>query len=213
MTRIEELLYVVPAALIAVVGHEFAHGWVSWKLGDPTPKRDGRLSLNPLVHLDLFGTLCLIFFHFGWAKPVKINMYYYKDKRKGVLLTALAGPVMNLILAFAACLTVGGVLRVSGVYLSRYLYIFVRWLEYFAVLNTGLAVFNLIPVPPLDGSKVFGMLLHNDPEAFARRGSSIGYLIIVLLAVTGILSVPVNKAVQAVLWVMTRAAWFIFGLG
>ena len=76
MTQLTELLYVVPAALVAIVGHEFAHGYVSWKLGDPTPKRDGRLSLNPMKHLDPLGTLCQILFRFGWAKPVQINMYY-----------------------------------------------------------------------------------------------------------------------------------------
>ncbi len=212
MTQLTELLYVVPAALVAIVGHEFAHGYVSWKLGDPTPKRDGRLSLNPLKHLDPLGTLCLILFRFGWAKPVQINMYYYKDKRKGVLMTALAGPVMNLILAFVAYLIVGFIIRVAGIYLSLAPYILVRWLEYFASLNIGLGIFNLIPIPPLDGSKVFGMLLHNDPEALTRRISRISYLIIAVLAVTGILSVPVNIAGNFVTRLMLQVVWFIFGL-
>ena len=212
MTQLTELLYVVPAALVAIVGHEFAHGYVSWKLGDPTPKRDGRLSLNPLKHLDPLGTLCLILFRFGWAKPVQINMYYYKDKRKGVLMTALTGPVMNLILAFVAYLIVGFIIRVAGIYLSLAPYILVRWLEYFASLNIGLGIFNLIPIPPLDGSKVFGMPLPNDPEALTRRISRISYLIIAVLAVTGILSVPVNIAGNFVTRLMLQVVWFIFGL-
>ena len=76
-----DLIYVVPAALLAITGHEFAHVYVSWKMGDPTPKEDGRLSLNPFHHLDLMGTLCLILFHFGWAKPVRINSWYYKERK------------------------------------------------------------------------------------------------------------------------------------
>ena len=87
-----DLVYIVPSALIAITAHEFAHGYVSWKMGDPTPKQDGRLSFNPLHHLDIMGTLCLIFFRFGWAKPVRINAAYYRDRKKGVVCTALAGP-------------------------------------------------------------------------------------------------------------------------
>ena len=83
-----DLVYIVPSALIAITAHEFAHGYVSWKMGDPTPKQDGRLSFNPLHHLDIMGTLCLIFFRFGWAKPVRINAAYYRDRKKGVVCTA-----------------------------------------------------------------------------------------------------------------------------
>ncbi|WP_346892816.1 site-2 protease family protein [Clostridium sp. UBA871] len=97
--NIKELIYLIPAILIAVSLHEFAHGYVSYKLGDPTPKVTGRLSLNPLAHLDPVGTLCLLFFRFGWAKPVQVNPYYYKDKRKGMALVGLAGPMMNFLIA------------------------------------------------------------------------------------------------------------------
>lgn len=86
------VIYTAPAALIAIVLHEMAHGFVSYKLGDPTPKYDGRLSLNPMNHLDFMGTICLIFLRFGWAKPVRINSGYYKNRRTGVMMTAIAGP-------------------------------------------------------------------------------------------------------------------------
>ncbi|MFR5071534.1 MAG: site-2 protease family protein [Bianqueaceae bacterium] len=94
------LLYSIPAVLIAISMHEFAHGFVSYKLGDPTPKMDGRLSLNPFRHLDVMGTLCLLVAGFGWAKPVMVNPEYYKNKKRGMVLVALAGPVMNFLLAF-----------------------------------------------------------------------------------------------------------------
>ena len=94
----------VPITLIALTGHEFAHGWVSTKLGDPTPEREGRLTLNPLAHLDPVGTLLMILTGFGWAKPVGVNPSYYKDTKKGMALTAAAGPLANLIMAFAALL-------------------------------------------------------------------------------------------------------------
>lgn len=94
------LLYSIPAVLIAISMHEFAHGFVSYKLGDPTPKMDGRLSLNPFRHLDLMGTLCLLVAGFGWAKPVMVNPEYYKNKKRGMVLVALAGPAMNFLLAF-----------------------------------------------------------------------------------------------------------------
>ena len=97
---IQDLIYTVPAVLIAICFHEFAHGLVSYKLGDPTPKYEGRLSLNPLNHLDPVGTLALILFHFGWAKPVMVNPQYYRNKKIGMVEVALAGPLMNFFIAF-----------------------------------------------------------------------------------------------------------------
>ena len=98
--QLKLLIYTAPATLLAIAAHEFAHGLASYWLGDPTPKRDGRLSLNPLRHLDLLGTVCMLIFHFGWAKPVLVNPQYYKKPNQGMALAALAGPGMNLILAF-----------------------------------------------------------------------------------------------------------------
>ena len=95
LNKLIELLYTIPAVVIAISLHEAAHGLMSYKLGDPTPQKDGRLSLNPLKHFDPMGTLCLIFFHFGWAKPVQVNPRYYKNKKMGMVLVSLAGPLMN----------------------------------------------------------------------------------------------------------------------
>ena len=98
------MLYIIPAILAAITCHEFAHGFVSYKLGDPTPKRDGRLSLNPLAHLDIVGTLCLLLFGMGWAKPVQINPGSYKSRKVGTVLVSLAGPLVNYLLAFLGLL-------------------------------------------------------------------------------------------------------------
>ena len=109
--QLRMLIYTVPVMLIAITVHEFAHGWVSYKLGDPTPKYEGRLSLNPLRHLDLIGTLCLLFFHMGWAKPVRINTAYYRNKRQGIIWVSLAGPFANFLTAFLSLLICGALMR------------------------------------------------------------------------------------------------------
>lgn len=115
----------------------------------------GRLTLNPLKHLDPIGTLCLLFFHMGWANPVPINPYYYKDRKKGIILVSLAGPAVNLLLAFVSLL-IEGLLMLYGSSSSSIVQTAMSLAYYSAVLNIGLGIFNLIPVPPLDGSHVLG---------------------------------------------------------
>ena len=155
MDQIKSMIYVIPVILIAISCHEFAHGYVSHKMGDPTPKADGRLTLNPFKHLDLAGTLCLLFFHMGWAKPVRINTAYYKNKKKGTILVSLAGPCMNFLLAFIS-LFIFGLLAKYGSETSYGIYIGEILAYYSAIINIGLGLFNLIPFPPLDGSNVLG---------------------------------------------------------
>lgn len=189
-----DLIYLVPAALLAITGHEFAHGYVSWKMGDPTPKAEGRLSLNPLKHLDPLGTLCLILLHFGWAKPVRINSGYYENRKKGIICTALAGPAANLVMALAGVFGMGIIYKATGGYAGEALVYLYNFLNYFALLNIGLGVFNLIPVPPLDGSKVLSVLIHGDENYLDTHVSRYGYIVIIILAVTGILSIPITLA-------------------
>lgn len=153
-----EMLLRIPALLIAITFHEFAHARVSYSLGDPTPKQTGRLSLNPLAHLDPVGLLMLWIFRFGWAKPVQINPYYYKDPKKGVLLVSLAGPLSNLVLAFFTLIFLK-LDFITSSFAVNFVYILF-------VYNLGLAVFNLIPVPPLDGSKILVNLLPGNPNNF-----------------------------------------------
>ena len=160
-----ELLYSIPCILIALTVHEVAHGWMAYKLGDPTAKTMGRLTLNPLKHLDPIGALCMLFFHFGWAKPVPIDSRYFKQPKRDVALTALAGPVSNILMAFCGILLfsilravfvqVGAASSFGATIQQLVLYL----LFYFYSLNLSLAVFNFLPVPPLDGSRIFLVFL------------------------------------------------------
>lgn len=157
-----DYLYIIPAALIAIILHELAHGLVSSWLGDPTPRETGRLTLNPLKHLDPIGALCLVFFHFGWAKPVVINPSYYKNKKIGMTLVALAGPIMNFIITIISFIIIGITFAIQYNNNLGYNVVFeiiYNFFSYLAILNIGLGVFNLIPIPPLDGSKAIGVIL------------------------------------------------------
>ena len=138
--QIKLLIYTAPATLLAISAHEFAHGLVSYWLGDPTPKRDGRLSLNPLHHLDLVGTICMLVFRFGWAKPVKVNPQYYKNPKQGMALTALAGPVMNLILAFLFLGIFVGLFHVTEGSTEGMLGYLMLLAQYTAIMNIGLEI-------------------------------------------------------------------------
>ncbi|MCD8391091.1 MAG: site-2 protease family protein [Firmicutes bacterium] len=154
----------IPLILIALTGHELAHGLMSYKLGDPTPKAEGRLTLNPFKHLDLVGTILMLVAGFGWAKPVMINPQYYKNRKVGTALTALAGPLANFIMAFLAIALYAVFARVC-IAIGFYNYSVISAVYSIAVLfasyNLSLMLFNLIPIPPLDGSKVLGAALPN----------------------------------------------------
>ena len=155
------ILLTVPAVMLALTVHETAHGYIAYKLGDPTARNLGRLTLNPLKHLDLVGTLAMLIAGYGWAKPVPINTRYFKNPRKGMALTALAGPVSNLILAFVGLILYVTVDRLAfyAQISSIYIYVLEVFLYNFIYLNTVLAVFNLIPIPPFDGSRIFYVFL------------------------------------------------------
>jgi Zn-dependent protease len=138
--------------LISLPVHEFSHAFAAYKLGDDTAKKMGRLTLNPIKHLDPMGAILMIFTGFGWAKPVPINPNKFKNRKTGFALSALAGPVSNLVLAYLAIV----LLRLFRVSLDSFVGMF---LYYLAILNIGLGVFNLLPVPPLDGSRIFSIIL------------------------------------------------------
>lgn len=166
----------LPALLLAIVGHEFAHALVADRLGDPTPRRTGRLTWNPLAHLDPVGLLCLWLLGFGWAKPVQINPYFFRgNRRTGLVLVALAGPLANIAMAL-----LGLVLLKSGVFplgVAGW-----RLARAFVIYNVYLAVFNLIPVPPLDGWRVLEMYAPSDWVEMAER---YGWVVLLVLLATG----------------------------
>lgn len=204
---VEQLIYSVPAVLIAICLHEYAHGFVSYLCGDPTPKRGGRLSLNPLHHLDPVGTLCLIFFHFGWAKPVMVNPNYYKNKKLGMVLVAIAGPLTNFIIAFLSMLGMGIILKQTGGYAGDVTVYIFTFLNYLAIINIGLGSFNLIPFPPLDGSKIIGALLPQEQYFGFMRYERYGQGILMLLLVTNILDKPLDFLHSSI----TNGIWHMVG--
>ena len=159
------LIMYIAASLIIIFFvlpiHEFAHGFTAVQLGDKTPKYQGRLTLNPFAHIDYFGALAILLFGFGWAKPVQINMRNFKNPKWGMAISALAGPLSNIIFAFLTlCLWKGLFLMGfrSVMYINGYVYIL---LSYLITINIYLAVFNLLPIPPLDGSRLLSAFLPN----------------------------------------------------
>lgn len=172
-----EYIYIIPAALLAIILHEISHGLVSTFLGDPTPKRQGRLSLNPLKHLDPVGTLCLVVFHVGWAKPVVVNPGYYKHKKGGMALVALAGPLMNFLLAIISIIILSLITVFAKSY-NNFLDVMFNFFTYLAIINLGLGIFNLIPIPPLDGSRIIGAALSDDAYEIYMKVERFGFIII-----------------------------------
>lgn len=157
------LCLTVPTILIALTFHEYAHGYIAYRLGDPTAKRMGRLTLNPLAHLNPLGTICMLLFHIGWANPVPVDCRYFKKPKQGMALVAAAGPLMNLLLSFigAFCydLAFGFYIRFGNTLLGVILGYLTTFLFYFHYLNLYLAIFNLIPIPPFDGSRILFLFL------------------------------------------------------
>ena len=156
------LLLRVVAVLICIMVHEVSHGLAAYLLGDPTAKAQHRLSFNPLRHIDPFGALMMLLVGFGWAKPVPVDMRYFKKPKVGMAVTALAGPVSNFVLAYVALLIaylILGIAAATGALASSLLQGVLDFCSLTASLSIGLGVFNLIPFPPLDGSKVLGAFL------------------------------------------------------
>lgn len=177
----------IPALIIGFAFHEFAHAWVADRLGDPTPRSQGRLTLNPISHLDLFGTLMALLYRFGWAKPVMTNPRYYKgDKKRGQMMVALAGPLMNLFMAFIIMFL--WILTMHWIQESAWSDIISLVFRSTVFMNLGLGIFNLIPIPPLDG---FGVLRGLLPQRFSPQLyllQQYGSLILIILLFTDILS-------------------------
>mgnify|MGYP000226713384 CR=1 FL=1 len=199
---LDQILAGIPAILIAITFHEYAHGKTAALLGDPTPEMQGRLSLNPFKHLDPLGAIMLLVVGFGWAKPVQINPYYFRnDRKKGVLYVALAGPVMNLVLAYLSAVA----LRLVHAGIIGMFFFYLLW------YNAMLAVFNLIPLPPLDGSKILAGLLPSQYLSNYYKFESYGPIILILLLVTDVIDIIMQPVVQAVLhFIQLAAGWGIF---
>ena len=201
VSSINEILARLIVLFTAITVHEYAHGYVAYKLGDPTAKYAGRLSLNPMSHLDPIGALCMVLCGFGWAKPVPVNPMYFKDRKRDSALVSLAGPLSNIALALVTAV-------LAAVYFS---FVYIKFPANFAAefgfelliqlaqLNIGFAVFNLIPFPPLDGSKILGAFLSNENYYKFMRYEHFGFPILILMSITGLLG--------RVLYIFIQPVW------
>ena len=173
------VLSVVPS-LLCITFHEVSHGYVAYRLGDTTAKDAGRLTLNPLKHIDPMGLLMMVVCKFGWAKPVPVNMMRFRSPKRGMALTALAGPVSNLLLA-VLFLGIGKVIYLYAPY-SAGMNVFFEWCLFtVAPMSVGMGLFNLIPLPPLDGSKVLAMFLPNSVYEKLMRYEYYGLMLLLIL--------------------------------
>ena len=189
------LMSIIPA-LICITFHELSHGYVAYRLGDNTAKNMGRLTLNPIKHIDIMGLLMMIVFKFGWAKPVPVDMRNFKNPKAGMAITALAGPVSNVILAGIAFFIYGvlfvwlsgsdfGQQVLSMIYITGY-------------LSIALAVFNLLPIPPLDGSKVLAAALPDRAYDWLMRRERYGMLLLIVLSLADVGGGIINQAISVV---------------
>lgn len=195
------LLSVVPA-LLCIVFHELCHGFVAYKLGDNTAKSAGRLSLNPFKHLDIVGLIAMMFLHVGWAKPVPVNMNSFKNPKRGMAITALAGPLSNILLA-AVVLLLYGFLYIPLLKLGDFGYVIIETLGRTAVFSCSLAVFNIFPIPPMDGSKVLFALLPDRAYYKLMEYERYGMLIVLLLVITGVIDPVLTYLVNALVGLLS----------
>ena len=208
-----QVISVVFIILCILPLHELAHAWVANKLGDPTARLEGRLTFNPLASVDPMGALALLLFGFGWAKPVPVDSRYFRKPRRDVALTALAGPVSNLLAAlvgafFAAAMEAFA--PVNG--FTQFVYVM---FYYYVLVNISLAVFNLIPMPPLDGSRIVGAFLSSRALYTYYRYQNIFVMVMFFLLLSGSLSGPLATAQNffgSIIFSLARAPFRLFGL-
>ncbi len=176
------LLYSIPAVLLALSVHEAAHAYAAYKCGDPTARNLGRMTMDPLKHLDPIGTICLLLFHFGWAKPVPVNSRNFKHPRRDNVLVSLSGIIANMILSFVAY----AIFHIVSYGFGFQNVIFQNIMSYIILLNITLAVFNILPIPPLDGFQVLSSFLPYKAQGVVNVLQRYGFIILLILIVTGV---------------------------
>ena len=187
------LLGVIPS-LICITLHELSHGFVAYRLGDDTAQRAGRLTLNPLKHLDPMGLLMMLVFHFGWAKPVPVNMMRFKNPKKGMAVTALAGPGCNFLITVVFLCLYGALQK--PLFASNAGKMVLELLELTAYISIGFCIFNLIPVPPLDGSKILFSALSDSAYWKLMQYERYGSIMLIVLVWTGVLGRPLSRLIR-----------------
>lgn len=198
--NLQDIIIRTIAVLVAIIPHEMAHGYAAYLWGDETAKNDGRLSLNPLHHLDPIGTICLIFFKFGWAKPVMINPNNFRDRKKGTFFVSIAGVLTNFILAIISVIIMKHI-RLNDFVFELFMNIF--W------FNIVLGVFNLIPIPPLDGSKLLFSFLPPKYEYYLIKYEKYGYILLLLLIMTDNLDKILIPMVNFMINMIGKIVWCI----
>ncbi len=199
------------AVLLSLSIHELAHGLVSYRLGDPTAKLEGRLTLNPFHHIDIFGFVCLLVFGFGWAKPVPVDARYYRNKKTGLIWTAFAGPMSNFVLGFVCVFIYYALMKFVPSGLNTGIGLFLlQVLAVTARLSIGFGIFNMIPVPPLDGSKVLFAFLPDETYYRFIQGSTVYIAILFAALYIGILNAPLQFLQTHILEVFVQFSSWIF---
>lgn len=211
------LLLTIPGVLIAITFHEYAHAFAADKLGDDTPRNQGRLSLNPLSHLDPFGVIMLIFAHIGWGKPVQINPNNFTRKvsaRTGEAIVSLAGPLMNFILAFVIAIIFHALqtFATSFALTTQVGIIIMTMLQYAILVNIGLGVFNLIPLPPLDGSKILMAFLPYNAKRWFEEHTQLFYIIFLIIWITPLSSIIISPVISGITSGIDGIVSSIFGI-
>ena len=214
--RLLSLFLSIPGLLIAITFHEFAHAFAADRLGDDTPRRQGRLNLNPFKHLDVFGTIMLIFAGFGWGKPVEINPRNFNRNislAKAEAIVAAAGPLTNIVLAFVFEIITCAIIRFAPeFYVSQAGYITNIILQSIVSINIGLGIFNLIPLPPLDGSKILGGFSPYNAKNWLDSHGQIFEIVFVALWIVGILSLIISPLINLVYSGIAHLCAAMFGL-
>lgn len=212
-----DLLLSVPAVLIAITVHEFGHAFAAYKLGDDTPVRQGRLSLNPFDHIDPLGIAMLLFAHIGWGKPVQVDPRNYNrtiSVEKADAIVSVAGPLMNFITAIIFALIYCAVIKFANIsfYMSRIGAVIMSIIAYTITMNIGLGVFNLIPLPPLDGSKIFMPILPRRAKTWFIENERIFYIIFLVIWISGIAGNLVSPLIGKMTTLVLKLAMKIFGI-
>lgn len=214
--KIIDILYIIPCMIPALVFHEFAHGWTACRLGDPTAKNEGRLTINPSAHLDILGTVSLLILGFGWAKPTPVNPSNFKKRKTGMILVSLAGPVSNLILAVISIFAYDAIYSVciknpdlaNNGSIQAILKLFASGIQ----ININLFLFNLLPVPPLDGSQILSALSSRIRNFFYSHAEGISSIFLILILIFHILDFYLVICGDYLYYILQYIPTHIFGL-